>query len=79
MGASSGVAESSDKNSITFSKFDTSVYDANGEYVKNLKIKAPKTLVEKAAEQATIERGLETIVKAAEAETRRLAVGGQIR
>ena len=34
---------------------------------------------EKAAEQATIERGLETIVKAAEAETRRLAVGGQIR
>lgn len=56
MGASSGISESSIANSasITFSKFDTSAYDSNGSFVKNLKINASKTLIEKGPAQTTI-------------------------
>ncbi len=56
MGASSGISESfkADSTSITFSKFDTSSYDSNGSFVKNLKINVSKALIEKGPAQVTV-------------------------
>ena len=56
MGASSGVSDSSKTNTVTvtFVKFDTSAYDSNGDFVKNLKIIAPKTLIEEGPAEVTI-------------------------